>query len=484
MAPQKTAYPMLGASIYSANATLSTIDTIALTQLDLPINQPINSLNQNQQVKTEMNDNKSPQENSIAKEAKATASKAPRQPMSKLSLVAIGLTIALGVGIALHAHQQAAQQKQVISQLQTDLNQLQQQVQQQAEQNSADSIRREAELQQQKLLDWQKQVALSLDKQFADFNRDKQQLTNLVNDTLKVSEQRISELQNRFAAMSANSAENNVWLIAQANYLVTLAERKIWNDRDYITARLLLKSADASLAEANDPSLLPARQAINQDLVSLSKVTFTDYDGVVLTLMGLADTVTELPLVDHYQDIDLAELNQDDSLPNPSEANTPEDKTTLDSVSSSLNDWSTNLSVSLKTFASQFIEIEKYDSYGECISQAGQNSELLKQCHSQKALVTPEQSLYLRENIRLQLYIAAQAVPRRQDIIYQRALDNVAIWVNAYFDPYANNTKVFLSELGELQKTLISNPVISEQLISHAELNKLMQTRVRSMLTH
>ncbi|WP_260682195.1 uroporphyrinogen-III C-methyltransferase, partial [Klebsiella pneumoniae] len=39
------------------------------------------------------------------------------------------------------------------------------------------------------------------------------------------------------------------WLLAQADFLVKLAGRKLWSDQDVTTAAALLKSADASLAD-------------------------------------------------------------------------------------------------------------------------------------------------------------------------------------------------------------------------------------------
>ncbi|MDI8752079.1 uroporphyrinogen-III C-methyltransferase, partial [Salmonella enterica subsp. enterica serovar Montevideo] len=41
---------------------------------------------------------------------------------------------------------------------------------------------------------------------------------------------------------------------------------KLWSDQDVTTAAALLKSADASLADMNDPSLITARRAITDDI--------------------------------------------------------------------------------------------------------------------------------------------------------------------------------------------------------------------------
>ncbi len=48
--------------------------------------------------------------------------------------------------------------------------------------------------------------------------------------------------------------------------------------------------------------------------------------------------------------------------------------------------------------------------------------------------LAPNQDIYLRENIRSRLLVAAQAVPRHQEETYKQALDNVSTWVRAYYD--------------------------------------------------
>jgi uroporphyrin-3 C-methyltransferase len=63
-------------------------------------------------------------------------------------------------------------------------------------------------------------------------------------------------------------------------------------------------------------------------------------------------------------------------------------------------------------------------------------------------LLAPNQDIYLRENIRSRLLVAAQAVPRHQDEVYKQALETVATWVRAYYDTNDAATKGFLGRAG------------------------------------
>lgn len=404
-----------------------------------------------------------------------------KSPVSKLSVIAILLTVGLGGGMYFHGHQQANQQKATITQLHDELSALKQELSQVKSNHQSQQNKQITELQQK--------VEAQLATQQQTQKTSQQQFIDQVQDALKVTDNSLQSLHEQLASMS--TTDNNIWLISQANYLVNLAGRKIWSEQDFVTARLLLKSADSTLAETNDPSLLPARQAINRDIAALSQISYIDFDGIVMNLMQLADQVVELPLVDHYQDVDLALTKYDDSFTEQANADNNIDAdnslvsadTDTQSISSSIADWSTNLWKSTRSFVNNFVVIEKYDSFGECIANAGQDVTLLNNCKVHKALITPEQSLYLRENIRLQLFIAAQAVPRHQDEIYQRTLIDISTWIYAYFNTNSPSVDAFLNDLDKLQQQSISSQNQPEKLESATVLDRVMQTRVRSLLT-
>lgn len=444
---------------YGANATLSNISTTSFSQIKKT--EANNMMNINK---------KEPKPSSPQPEPSVNTLKAP---VSKLSILAIGLTVCLGGLIYFQGYRQLQNQTHEISTLQAEIANL--------KQNTKASIIKDLQSNIDDAINKQNQqfslLTQRVDRQLSDNQKAQQQLTELVNDTNKLNEQNLNSLNERLAAVS--TLDNNVWLISQANYLVHLAGRKIWSDQDYTSARLLLKSADESLAKTNDPSLLPARQAITKDINSLSQVTFVDADGIILKLLGLTESITELPLVGNYKDIDLGMNQYDDTLANNA-------NTSADNVTHSTDDWSDNLLANASTFMDKFIKIEKLDvkdnHFSECLDKAGSDEKQIVKCQILKTPLSAEQSLYLRENIRFRLLIAAQAVPRHQELIYQQALNDTAIWVNAYFDGNAPSVKAFIDELENLQNQPISNQNIPDKLDSITELEKLMQTRVKSIL--
>ncbi|NUF48857.1 uroporphyrinogen-III C-methyltransferase [Gilliamella sp. ESL0250] len=483
---------------YGANATLSTISTTSFSQ-------PVAIQNEANKTMKEDTKNKENTQSSPAVESKARpqannsnhADNTSKAPISKLSIIAIALTACLGGFGFYYGHKQVEAQKKTISTLQTELANLKQTTKQSITTDLQNSITDAVNKQNQQFNLLEQRV----DRELSDQQKIQQQLSNQINDTSKLTEHSLQSINERLSAMS--TTDHHVWLISQANYLVHLAGRKIWNDQDYTSARLLLKSADESLAQADDPSLLPARQAISKDINSLAQVSFIDTDGIIMKLIGLSESLTELPLVGNYKDIDLGMTlyNEDTTSTQTNDAQTEKadagsnqqarahnatDKFNND-VSSSVNNWSSNLLTSAKTFVDKFITIEKLDdkdnNFKACLEQAEKDEKQIAKCQILKAPLSLEQSLYLRENIRFRLLIAAQAVPRHQDLIYQRALNDAAIWGNAYFDGNAPSVKAFIDELDNLQNQPISNQNVPDNLTSIGELEKLMQTRVRSTLT-
>ena len=251
----------------------------------------------------------------------------------------------------------------------------------------------------------------------------------------------LSALRDKVTSLTGNDSSS--WLIAQADYLVKLAGRKLWSDQDVTTAAALLKSADGSLAQMDDPSVLNVRRALTNDISTLSSINQVDYDGIILQLNQLSNGVDNLRLAD------------DEGSNNPMDADSKE-------LSGSLAHWRENLEKSWHDFMDNFITIRRRDNTAQ-------------------PLLAPNQDIYLRENIRSKLLIAAQAVPRHQNEIYKQSLESVSSWVRAWYDTSDPATKAFLSQIDALEQQNIAMDV-PDALSSQPLLDKLMQTRVRGLL--
>lgn len=336
--------------------------------------------------------------------------KAGNKTSLALSAIAIAIAIAAGIGLYGLNKQQATRQNATTAELSGQLAAL------------------------QKAQESQKSELEGIIKQQAD------QLSQAKHEQETLTKQ-LDELQQKVAVISGSDAKT--WLLAQADFLVKLAGRKLWSDQDVTTAAALLKSADASLADMNDPSLIGARRAITDDIATLSAVSQVDYDGMILKVNQLANQIDNLRLAD----------NNDDDSPMDSDS---------DELSSSISEWRVNLQKSWQNFMDSFITVRRRDE-------------------TAVPLLAPNQDIYLRENIRSRLLVAAQAVPRHQEETWKQSLDNVSTWVRAYYDTDDATTKAFLDEVDKLSQQSITMTV-PETLQSEALLEKLMQTRVRNLM--
>ena len=465
---------------YGANATLSNISTTSFSQPPIP--------NANKEAKKTMNvDKKEPLKKTSSPKIEQPTnlpvkSNKSHAPVSKLSVLAIALTVCLSGFVYFQGYKQIENQKRKIATLQTEVANLKQTTKASIINDLQSNINDAVNQQNQQFT----YLSQRVDRQLNENQKIQQQLTIQINDTTKLNEQNLNIINERLSALS--TLDNNVWLISQANYLVHLAGRKIWNDQDYTSARLLLKSADESLAKTNDSSLLTARQAINKDINALSQISFIDADGIIIKLLGLAESLTDLPLVGNYKE-DGQAVNQNENKTSNEETTNNNSSSTLtenNQVTSSIDDWSDNLLANAERFMDKFIKIEKLDAkdnhFATCLDKAGNDEKQIVRCQILKTPLSLEQTLYLRENIRFRLLIAAQAVPRHQERLYQRALHDASTWINAYFDGNTSAVKLFLNDLNSLQKQPISNQNIPDKLDSIIELEKLMQTRVKSAL--
>lgn len=344
--------------------------------------------------------------------ADQTAKAAPAQPAEKKSgnktgVIAIALVIALGAGLYYHGHQQTLEQNGKMAALQQEISRLQSSLQetQQATKSQVSAIEQRTEV--------------SLDQQG-------KSITGL--------QMALAEIKGR---------RPNDWLLAEADYLVKMAGRKLWLEHDTVSATVLLESADHRIAELNDPSLTPIRKAMHSDITALKAVARIDRDGLVMRLTSLQQQVAALPLANAV-------------LPESIEA---EEKT---EVSGSVDDWKQNLMTSLKNFSNHFVTYRKRD--GNVVP-----------------LLSPKQDFYLQENVKSKLETAIKAVYREQGELYTASLTMAKEWAEAYYNTEDPAVQSFIATLDKLAKETVEASYPS-QLKSQPLLNDAISERLRQQV--
>lgn len=330
----------------------------------------------------------------------------PTNGGSTLATIAIVLTVLFGGGITLHMQHQRADYQAQMHALRAELNQARSTINTQLSEAKEQAIgaTRDIATQAETLLNQQKQSV----------------------DSLHLA---LAEIQGR---------RPNDWLLAEADYLVKLAGRKLYLERDIETATQLVQEADLRVAELNDPSLTSLRRALSYDIAQLQAMPIIDRDGLVLRLMSLQQRIDQLPLANAL-------------LPEEAQPSQP-------TVSEDIADWKTNLRTSLQAFADNFITFRVRD--GQAIP-----------------LLSPQQHLYLRENLKAKLDTAIKAVYSEQQDIYTLSLNMALEWSRDYFNRYDQQVKAFNLSLEQLAEQHIQ--LDTPQLTAQQPLSDVIRERLR-----
>ncbi|WP_372872841.1 uroporphyrinogen-III C-methyltransferase [Shewanella sp.] len=198
-------------------------------------------------------------------------------------------------------------------------------------------------------------------------------------------------LEKRLANMSQKTPDD--WLIAEADYLVRMAGRKLWLELDPGTALSLLKAADERITAMQDPALFTLRQKLAADMDQVASVRTTDIAGNVYALDEVMKRLEQLT----------PGQNKQEYRPDTSEI-----------LSESLDDWRANLAKSWQALIRDFVTVRH-------------------RSQDITPLLTPEQEWYLKQNIRSKLLQAQLALYRHDERSFREAVVTAEGWVKLYF---------------------------------------------------
>ena len=231
------------------------------------------------------------------------------------------------------------------------------------------------------------------------------------------------------------------WLIAEADYLVRMAGRKLWLENDVRTAILLLVNADKRLKSLADPSVLPVRANLAEDIQTLQQLNPVSQSSVALALTGMIAQIDKLPL---------------DTFEKPEDANA-EDTT----LSESADDWQENLAKVWRSLVNDFLTVKTIE------------------CPVEPVLSLEAQFL-AKEQLRLQLMHAQTAALQGDAGLYNQSLQYAQTLIIEKFDTEKSQVTGFVDALQNLIATDVSRPIPTE-LASQKPLERLLDSRVKQV---
>lgn len=221
------------------------------------------------------------------------------------------------------------------------------------------------------------------------------------------------------------------WLLADAEYLLSVANQRLLLMGDVNTTLEALAAADQRLRESGDAAAYKVREQLAKDISAMSKVNAVDVVGIYAVLQNLETQIDSLTLLLPYAGKEVE--------------NAP------------------------------VVPVEKSKPKSDDL--LGQLEEMVTIRHVQQhvnEILTPEQAQFIREQSRVKLEMIKIALVQQNDMLYQASLADASKWIVSNFvkDKDANH---FLAELDKLTQIRMRSqfPDISLSLKMLRDITKL-----------
>jgi uroporphyrin-3 C-methyltransferase len=276
-----------------------------------------------------------------------------------------------------------------------------------------------------------------------DFSRDVQnrqdqlarQLAQLENS---VAEQRAQLIEQRTQMSQLQVEDRDAWLLAEAQYLLRLANQRLIMIGDTEAAAALLRSVDAILRDMGDPRLVEVRRAVASDLNAVRSVPRLDLEGLYVRLQALIDRTDTLILFE---------------LPDMSVESTPVEG----------EDWQTRLKRGYEAAVdklSEYVVVRRRDVPIE-------------------AMIDPQWEGLVRQNLRMLLEQGQVAMLSGNQALYEESLARARTWVQEFFATDEEAALAMSEELDALaaEKIAVEIPDVTRSLEA---LDTVMSRRAES----
>lgn len=240
-------------------------------------------------------------------------------------------------------------------------------------------------------------------------------------------EARMAESQSQQQALQAlyhNLAESrDDWTLADIEQVILSANQQLQINNNVKAAIIALQDALARLRQLNRPQFAALQAAIDHDVQRLQTVPQIDVMALTARLDQLIASVDALPLVGEHE-IPIAALAHP-AAPRP-------------------GGMAQRFMLELWQQIKGLVQVRRLDT-------------------PDTALLLPEQSYFLRQNLKLRLLAARIALFAHDETSYQTDLHAAQTWLRRYFDTRDDRTQQALSQLERLMRTPINPPMPSLQ---------------------
>jgi uroporphyrin-3 C-methyltransferase len=223
-------------------------------------------------------------------------------------------------------------------------------------------------------------------------------------------------------------------VIAEVEQAVSIAAQQLQLAGNVEAALIALSGADARLARAASPAFLGVRKLVARDIERLRALPTADVPGMAMKLESVIASVDGMPLAFEQRPVSGA-------------APTAKAAAKKDAAAAAEPAWWQRFLADAWAEFRQMVRIERID-------------------HADPGLLSPQQSFFLRENLKLRLVNARLALLARDGKSFREDMRQAQTWLERYFDVRAKPVQGALEVVKSLGTTnvAIEPPTLNETL--------------------
>jgi uncharacterized protein HemX len=205
------------------------------------------------------------------------------------------------------------------------------------------------------------------------------------------------------------------WMVADAEYLLSVANQRLNLVGDVKTSLIALQAADERLRDSGNPGVFKIREEIAREINKLKDLKPVDIVGVFARIRILEDQVKSLPVFLPHAEAVQEKVKSDEPASETKDISGVDDF--LDSAIEDLKG---------------LVEVRRSDR------------EIV-------AVLHPEEVRIIREELKIKLELVRLALLERDAELYRLNIDEVKDWIQDHFRTEAPETKKFVAELNDLR---------------------------------
>jgi len=244
------------------------------------------------------------------------------------------------------------------------------------------------------------------------------------------------------------SKNRDDWALAEIEQVLSTASQQLQLAGNVPGALIALQNADRSLSRSDKPQFITIRRAIAKDMDQLKSLPSLDITGIALRLDSIISEVDSMPLLS----------DEKPSLPatQPKTSRRVDPKTAAAGTTGRGHDheWSAMLEDKWQSWTD-----EMWDEVRQLIRVRTVDT-------PDALLLSPTQSYYARENLKLRLLNARLALLSRNESAFRSDMIAAQDEIGKYFDTRAKQTQVAQALLKQVQSSNLSidMPTLAESL--------------------